>query len=156
MKSYMIKNLTFDGSMIFSDNIIQKEPVFPWIITYYSENEYYVHPYLNNIIKPLKEKGHTVDIFFTTYESKKLNSYIDTLKPVKVKLNEYQVLKAGTWSNVFKIMIDSLTLVKDYQEEINSNYDYVIVSRFDNYIFENINNVYIYNIDKVDFYQKTK
>lgn len=48
--SYQLNNLTFDGTFPFSDDIIAREPVFPWIISYYSDNEYYIHPYLNNII----------------------------------------------------------------------------------------------------------
>ena len=50
MKSYMINNLTFDNTFPFSDDILSKEPIFPWVISYYSENEYYIHPYLNNLI----------------------------------------------------------------------------------------------------------
>ncbi len=50
MKSYLINNITFDNTFPFSDDIISKEPVFPWIISYYSETEYYIHPYLNNLI----------------------------------------------------------------------------------------------------------
>jgi len=104
-----------------------------------------LNSFKQNIINPLKENGHEVDVFFTTYETEKLNYFIEQMNPVKVKLNTYQTLSAGTWSNVFKIIIDSLTLVKEYQEETNSKYDFIIVSRFDNYIFENITNLFIPN-----------
>jgi hypothetical protein len=50
MDSYLLKNLTFEDSFPFSDDIVTKEPIFPWIISYYDENNYYIHPYLNNII----------------------------------------------------------------------------------------------------------
>lgn len=50
IKSYMINNLTFDNTFPFSDDILSREPIFPWIISYYSQNEYYIHPYLNNLI----------------------------------------------------------------------------------------------------------
>ena len=50
MNSYLINNLTFMNSFPFSDNIIAMEPIFPWIITIRSETEYYIHPYLNNLI----------------------------------------------------------------------------------------------------------
>jgi hypothetical protein len=50
MKTYLINNLTFDNTLLFPDDIISKEPVFPWIISYHSDSEYYIHPYLNNII----------------------------------------------------------------------------------------------------------
>jgi hypothetical protein len=48
--NYMITNLTFENTFPFSDDLISKQAVFPWIISYYSNNEYYIHPYLNNLI----------------------------------------------------------------------------------------------------------
>lgn len=104
-----------------------------------------LNSFKENIINPLKENGHEVDLFFTTYENDKLKYFIEQMKPIKVKLNTYQTLSAGTWSNVFTIIIDSLTLIKEYQEETNNKYDFIIVSRFDNYIFENITNLFIPN-----------
>ena len=50
LQSYMIKNLTFENTFPFSDDLISKESIFPWIISYYSNTEYYIHPYLNNLI----------------------------------------------------------------------------------------------------------
>ena len=50
IQNYMINNLTFEDTFPFSDDIISKESVFPWIISYYSNTEYYIHPYLNNLI----------------------------------------------------------------------------------------------------------
>ena len=57
LKSYMVNNLTFDNTFPFSDDMLSKEPVFPWVISYYSENEYYVHPYLNNLINAERREG---------------------------------------------------------------------------------------------------
>jgi hypothetical protein len=54
MTSYLLDGITFDDSFPFSDPLIAKEPIFPWIICYYSENEYYIHPYLNNIINSVR------------------------------------------------------------------------------------------------------
>ena len=56
-KSYEINNLTWDHSFPFSDDLIQKEPVFPWIITYYGPTEYHIHSYLNNLINASRQKG---------------------------------------------------------------------------------------------------
>lgn len=50
MQIYLLKNLTFENTFPFSDDLIVKQTVFPWIISYYSNNEYYIHPYLNNLI----------------------------------------------------------------------------------------------------------
>jgi hypothetical protein len=33
-----------------------KEPLFPWIINYYSDTEYYIHPYLNVLINNNKKR----------------------------------------------------------------------------------------------------
>ncbi len=57
LKSYTINNLTFDNTFPFSDDMLSKEPVFPWVISYYSENEYYIHPYLNNLINAERREG---------------------------------------------------------------------------------------------------
>jgi hypothetical protein len=50
MNSYLLKNLTFENSYPLLDKIVTKEQIFPWIISYYSQNNYIIHPYLNNII----------------------------------------------------------------------------------------------------------
>ena len=50
MNSLAIENLTFDDTFQFSDNLIAKNQAFPWIISYHSETEYFIHPYLNNLI----------------------------------------------------------------------------------------------------------
>jgi len=55
--SYLLEDLTFDDSFPFSDDIISKVPVFPWIINYYSPTSYYIHPYLNNIINSNRREG---------------------------------------------------------------------------------------------------
>ncbi len=57
LTSYQINNITFEDTFPFSDDIIQKEPVFPWVISYYNENEFYIHPYLNNIINTTRRTG---------------------------------------------------------------------------------------------------
>lgn len=51
MTTYKINNITFDDGIPFSDEIISKEPIFPWLVMYnFYDNEYYIHPYLNNLI----------------------------------------------------------------------------------------------------------
>jgi hypothetical protein len=58
LQSYQLKNITFDGSFPFSDSIVEKEPIFPWIISYHNENEYHIHSYLNNIINANRRNGN--------------------------------------------------------------------------------------------------
>jgi hypothetical protein len=50
MTSYSLTNLTFEDTYPILNVTISKEIFFPWIISYYSSSEYYIHPYLNNII----------------------------------------------------------------------------------------------------------
>lgn len=54
LQSYLIKNLTFEDTFPFSDDLVKKESIFPWIISYYSNTEFYIHPYLNNLINTEK------------------------------------------------------------------------------------------------------
>ncbi len=58
LRSYQINNITFEDTFPFSDSIIKKEPIFPWIISYYNENEYYIHSYLNNLINTNRRNGN--------------------------------------------------------------------------------------------------
>ncbi len=58
LNSYQLKNITFEDTFPFSDSIIKKEPIFPWIISYHNENEYHIHPYLNNIINSNRRDGN--------------------------------------------------------------------------------------------------
>jgi hypothetical protein len=52
MDSYLLNNIAFDeiSGYPFADDLIMREPIFPWIINYNTENTYYIHPYLNNLI----------------------------------------------------------------------------------------------------------
>jgi hypothetical protein len=65
MKFYTLDNLIFENGLPFSDNLIVKKPIFPWIITYYSKNEYYIHPYLNIIINKYKKKKRFGIVFIS-------------------------------------------------------------------------------------------
>jgi hypothetical protein len=55
--SYLLNNLTYENTFPFADDIISKEPIFPWIISFHNTNEYYIHPYLNNIINSERRNG---------------------------------------------------------------------------------------------------
>lgn len=55
--SYLLNNLTYENTFPFADDVISKEPVFPWVISFHNTNEYYIHPYLNNIINSERRNG---------------------------------------------------------------------------------------------------
>ena len=97
-----------------------------------------------NILNPLREQGHTVDVFFNTYSSIKLNEYISRLNPVSIKEREFDpIVKPGNWSHIFDLIIDSAILVNDYQEDNMFVYDRIIITRFDEYILQNIKELYM-------------
>jgi len=97
-----------------------------------------------NIINPLRDQGHTVDIFFNTYSSIKLNEYISRLTPVLIKEREFNPnITPGNWSHIFDLIIDSALLINDYQEEHNFIYDRIMITRFDEYILQNITELYM-------------
>lgn len=54
---YMVNDITFEDSMPIVDKSIIEHNIYPWIINYYSEDEYYIHPYLNNIINGERRKN---------------------------------------------------------------------------------------------------
>lgn len=58
MNYNLLNNLTFDDTFTFQADIIKKEPIFPWTISYFSENEYYIHPYLNNLINSTRRNNN--------------------------------------------------------------------------------------------------
>lgn len=76
--SYLLSNLTYENTFPFADDIISKEPVFPWIISYHNTNEYYIHPYLNNIINSERRKGQRrfATVFISLIYEKMLHANI--------------------------------------------------------------------------------
>jgi len=79
MTSYMIKNTNVEEnySYPFADDIITREPIFPWIINYYSENEFYIHPYLNTLINThMKSKYRFACVFLSVISDSYLHANI--------------------------------------------------------------------------------
>lgn len=50
MKSYILNDFFTDFTYPFSGNVLIEKSFFPWYIAYYTEDKYYIHPYLNNLI----------------------------------------------------------------------------------------------------------
>ncbi len=68
-KSNLLNKLTFTGNFELSDYLIEKEPIFPWIISYFSSDEYFIHPYLNHLINSQKNKSYAFIMLSITTES---------------------------------------------------------------------------------------
>jgi len=100
----------------------------------------------SNIIDDLKEKGHSVDVFFYTYNSIKLKKFIDLMKPKKVDIHVLNLnVGDGNSPHIVKIWFNSLKVALDYEKETNIQYDYFISIRFDSLYFEKISNLCIPN-----------
>ena len=95
------------------------------------------------IIEPINEKGYTVDFFFSTYPSNKLDYFKSELSPLSVTLSEYKQTAAGTPNLVYKGVLESLKMLKEQQEKGSFTYDYVMISRFDMVLFEKITDIYL-------------
>jgi len=105
---------------------------------------YTIQSNLDKIINPIIGHDNSVDIFFNTYDSVKLHEYIEKLNPVAVNLREFDSnITYCNWSHIWQLNIDSLNMIRTYQNEVGINYDYIILSRFDLYMIENFYNVYI-------------
>ena len=95
-----------------------------------------------NIIDDLRENGHTVDLFFYTYDSIMLKEYIDLMNPKKVDIRILDLsVGDGNSPNIVKIWFNSLKVALDYEKETNIKYDYFISIRFDHLYFEKISNL---------------
>ena len=117
-----------------------KRGITPYTIDF-KENIPYLYKY---IILPLEKAGHSVDIFFVTYDSEKLQEFINLLDPKKVLVKPYNPnITSYHWRNIFQLMIDCLQIVKEYSIDEDIKYDYTIISRFDTLYLENITNLYL-------------
>jgi len=97
-----------------------------------------------NIIKPLNEEGHEVDVIFNTYHSIKTDEFIQMCKPVSVQLRQYNPnIRSGNYSYINYTVYESLLHIKKYQDENNVTYDYIISGRFDYFPCEKITNLKI-------------
>jgi hypothetical protein len=100
----------------------------------------YIPYWKKNVIDPLIQQGHEVDVFMWTYPSDKLSDIVNYIKPRNYELGVYQYARPGTGASVYNGILKVLNLVK---KEESVSYDYIIVSRFDNIVFEKITNVFI-------------
>jgi hypothetical protein len=59
LKSYLLNDLSFnDKTISWPDNLVTKRQIFPWIITYFNEKQFYIYPYLNNLINGERRSGN--------------------------------------------------------------------------------------------------
>ena len=51
------ENITWDQGLIYPDSYLEEYLNFPWIILYNSKSNYWIHPYLNDLIKSTRLEG---------------------------------------------------------------------------------------------------
>jgi len=97
-----------------------------------------------NIIDPLIAEGHSVDIFFNTYNSEKLEYFMNICNPVKSLIKDYNNnILPGDYRHINKINYDTFNLIKQYQCEKQIEYDLIIMSRFDLFPIAKLTNLFI-------------
>ena len=95
----------------------------PFHIDFNDNIENFKHYFIN----ALKEKGHDVDLYFSTYSSIHLVDYYVALQPKRIKIRTFVDVPVGTVSSVYNGVLDSLQMLIDS----NIHYDYIIITRFD-------------------------
>jgi len=122
------------------------------IIGRYRNYEDALDGFMNNIVNPLKEKGHEVFFYLFTYSNPKKDDILKTYQPKKYTFLDPNYNKMGggdILENTMKII--SLTYINSLNELIDEDLDLVISTRF--YISFNLNpfDVFNFEFDKFNF-----
>jgi len=64
IKSIQLQDVDYNNNIFDYNNILLSINEFPWIITYNSENDYFIHPYLNNLINSISSDKFKYGIIF--------------------------------------------------------------------------------------------
>jgi hypothetical protein len=109
IKSYLILNIK-GNNLLFSDDILEKKQIFPWYISYFNENEFYIHKYLNNIIKSAINANKKYAIVFLS------RNFITTLHAnilfydfIKMTVERFEPYGNIELSNIDDILEEELT-----------------------------------------------
>jgi len=100
-----------------------------------------------NLIQPLREAGHTVDVMFCTYHSNKEKDLLSFYQPVAHRFKEYQAIPLGAAQTIIgePMLIDQhmecIELMEGYEQEHGFQYDNVLITRFDLYYYQKITEV---------------
>ena len=77
-ESFLLKNISYDYTFPF-DKIVQNQAIFPWKIYYFSEDEYYIHQYVNNIINSYKKRFLFITITIVKYNNNNYSYHLNIL-----------------------------------------------------------------------------
>ncbi len=101
----------------------------------------------NNIINPLRELGHEVDIFFNTYHNDFENELMDIYKPKGTLFKNYTPIPLGLAQTIIgePMLIDHhlecIQLYENYEKDNGFKYDNIIITRFDLYYYKKFTEV---------------
>jgi hypothetical protein len=109
-ESYLIENVTADNTeLLFTDDIIEKKQIFPWFISYHNTNEYYIHPYLNNLIKSNITKKKYAIVFLSRIFDSTLHANILFYNFEKLTVERFEPYGIINNSNIDEILEEELT-----------------------------------------------
>lgn len=126
-ESYLIENVTADNTgLLFTDDIIEKKQIFPWFISYHNTNEYYIHPYLNNLIKSNIDKKKYAIVFLSRIFDSTLHANILFYNFEKLTVERFEPYGIINDNDIDNILEEELTWntslkyikVKDYLPDV--------------------------------------
>jgi len=89
-----------------------------------------LHNFFEKIVNPLKQDGHSVDIFLSTYESPKSKRLYELYNPVNVSFLEF-FPKEERYDAQYRHHINLYNNIMQHQINNSVKYDFVITTRFD-------------------------
>ena len=109
-ESYLIENVTADNTeLLFTDDIIEKKQIFPWFISYHNTNEYYIHPYLNNLIKSNITKKKYAIVFLSRIFDSTLHANILFYNFEKLTVERFEPYGIINDNDIDNILEEELT-----------------------------------------------
>jgi hypothetical protein len=106
-----------------------------------------------NVVNPLKEKGHEIYFYIFSYDSEKAENMLSDYQPIKkVKLLEsYYKTYEGNYKVNSEIKIMSAMYLHSLEALLDEDLDVVISTRFDINFFRNPFKEYQYDFTKCNF-----
>lgn len=118
----------------FLENYYHKYGIPPYTIDYRDTCD----SFLNNVLHPLKNQGHEVDVYLYTYHHSHESHMESIYQPIRSIYKDYQPIPLGIAQTQIgePMLIDHhLNCIEMIQDK---EYDHVIITRFDLYFYQNI------------------
>lgn len=109
IKSYLIDNITIENINFIFNEDIEKKQIFPWFISYHNNNEYNIHPYLNNLIKSNKNNKKYSIVFLSRIFDSSLHANILFYDFEKLTIERFEPYGIINTDNIDDILEEELT-----------------------------------------------